>query len=297
MKKKASGILAKIFALLCIVFAIFAGGYFFLDKLIVPKYFAQYGIKGMGDLIGVVSSLYTTPKESKFVTNAYTQSDFTRAIDELQVADYLIADDGTIYTVEGRDFKGEGKVKLSDREFAAVCDKLLKDNILVDALPDLKYLNIINISVMQVVFDIDEETFVEEDNTYTGANVSFIAKVDTTGIREQIALQMKTPQYLLKMIIPDNIYFEVEYDVDLTQESDERVTGGSLAINSKSAKQSQIVINLLIEFIFPETAEMTLDKFTADFGDIVLQGIDVFGKFKFVTTAGVNSNQSGIYVE
>ena len=296
MKKRTSGILAKIFALLCIVSAIFAGGYFFLDKLIVPKYFGRYGIGGMGDLINVVSSLYTVPNESKFVTNAYSKSDFTRAIEQLRDSGYLIAEDGTIYTEEGRDFKGEGNVKLSDREFASVCNKLLADNILVDALPDLKYLNIINITILQVVFDVDEETKVEGEDSYTSANVSFIAKVDTTGIREQIAIQMNTPNYLLKMIIPDNIYFEVEYDVDLTQEDDERVTGGSLAINSKSAKQSEIVVNLLIDFIFPESAEMTLEKFTADFGDIVLQGIDIFGEFKFIKNAGLNSNQSGIWV-
>ena len=125
MKKRTSGILAKIFALLCIVSAIFAGGYFFLDKLIVPKYFGRYGIGGMGDLINVVSSLYTVPNESKFVTNAYSKSDFTRAIEQLRDSGYLIAEDGTIYTEEGRDFKGEGNVKLSDREFASVCNKLL----------------------------------------------------------------------------------------------------------------------------------------------------------------------------
>lgn len=297
MAKKSSGILTKVIALLCVVVVIFTGGFLFLDKLIVPKYFGQYGIKSLKDLVGVVSSLYSVPNESKFVTNAYTQSDFTNAIKKLQDADYLIADDGTVYEVEGREFKGTGNVKLTDREFASVCDKLLEDNILVDALPDLKYLNIINISVLQVVFVVDEESFNEEDQTYSKANVGFTAKVDTTGIREQIATQMKTPIYLLKMIIPDQIYFSVEYDVDLTKEENERVTGGSIAINSKSAKQSEIVINLLIDFIFPPEASMTLEKFTADFGDIVLQGIDIFGEFKFVNNLGVKSNQAGIWVQ
>jgi hypothetical protein len=121
--------------------------------------------------------------------------------------------------------------------------------------------------------------------------------VDTTGIREQIATQMKTPIYLLKMIIPDQIYFSVEYDVDLTKEESERVTSGSIAINSKSAKQSEIVIGLLIQFIFPESDEMTIEKFTADFGDIILQGIDFFGNFSFVNNLGVKGNQTGILVK
>jgi nucleoside phosphorylase len=77
----------------------------------------------------------------------------------------------------------------------------------------LKYLNIINISVLQVVFDVDEESYVEAEDVYTKATVSFIAKVDTTGIREQIAVQMKTPIYLLKMIIPDKIYFEADQKI------------------------------------------------------------------------------------
>ena len=94
MNRKSSGIFAKIAILLSLVIAIFTGGYFFLDKTIVPKYFGQYGINGVGDLIGVVSSLYDTPKESKFVTNAYSQSDFTNAVSKLQGANYLIADDG-----------------------------------------------------------------------------------------------------------------------------------------------------------------------------------------------------------
>lgn len=297
MNKRSSGIFAKIAILLSIVLAIFTGGYFFLDKVIVPKYFGQYGIHGMKDLVGVVSSLYGTPKESKFITNPYTQADFTIAISKLQAADYLIANDGTILEQEGRDFRGEGSVKLTDREFAAVCDKLLQDNILVDALPDLKYLNIINISLKQVVFVVDEESYDEETQTYTKANISFIAKIDTTGIREQIAAQMNTPIYLLKMIIPDSIYFSVEYDVDLTKTEDERILEGSVGINSKSAKQSEIVVNLLIDFIFPEDANMTIEKFTVDLGEIVLEGIDFFGEFKFINNLGVKQNQAGILIQ
>lgn len=297
MKKRNSGILIKILALLCAVVVIFLGGYFFLDKSIVPKYFGQYGINGVGDLIGVVSSLYDTPKESKFVTNAYSQSDFTNAVSKLQAANYLIADDGSVLEEEGRLFKGDKEVKLTDREFAAICNNLLQDNILVDSLPDLKYLNIINISVLQVVFVVDEESYVEDEGIYTKAEVSFIAKVDTTGIREQIAVQMKTPLYLLKMIIPDKIYFEANYKLDLSKDKDERVEDGVLEINSKSAKQSEIVIGLLIKFIFPEEEKMTIEKFTADFGDIILQGIDFFGTFTFVSDLGVKSNQTGILVK
>lgn len=297
MNKRTSGIFAKVAILLSIVIAIFTGGYFFLDKAIVPKYFGQYGINGIKDLVGVVSSLYGTPDESKFVTNAYTQADFTSAVTKLQTANYLIASDGTILEEEGRDFRGNGSVKITDREFAAICDKLLQDNILVDALPDLNYLNIVNISLKQVVFVVDETSFDMTTETYTKANISFIAKIDTSGIREQIALQMKTPIYLLKMIIPDYIYFGVEYEVDLTKTGEERIIGGSVGINSRSAKQSEIVVNLLIDFIFPAEANMTIEKFTVDLGEIVLAGIDFFGEFKFINNLGVKQNQAGIWIQ
>ena len=297
MNRKSSGIFAKIAILLSLVIAIFTGGYFFLDKTIVPKYFGQYGIHGIKDLVGIVTSLYKTPKESKFITNAYTSADFTSAVSKLQAADYLIASDGTVLESDERPFKGNGSVKMTDREFAAICDKLLQDNILVDSLPDLQYLNIINISLKQVVFVVDETSYDEDTDSYSKANISFIAKIDTTGIREQIATQMDTPIYLLKMIIPDYIYFEVEYDVDLTKSKDERIVGGSVGINSKSAKQSEIVINLLIKFIFPEDANMTIEKFTTDLGDIVLEGIDFFGEFRFVNNLGVKQNQAGIWIQ
>ena len=42
---------------------------------------------------------------------------------------------------------------------------------------------------------------------------------------------------------------------------------------------------------------MDLSKFTTKFGDIILQGIDVFGEFKFVKNIGKSGTQSGIYVD
>ena len=96
MKKKSSGIWAKVAILLSFILAIFAGGYFFLDKLIVPKYFKQYGINGIGDLVNVVASLYSTPNESKMISNGYTQTDLTNGVNKLQKAGYKIEVDGTI---------------------------------------------------------------------------------------------------------------------------------------------------------------------------------------------------------
>ena len=84
MKKKKTGFIFKICISLALVLAIFTGGYLFLDKKIVPKYFGKYGIYSIPDLVGVVASLYKTPNEAKIVTNGFTQTDFSNAVSKLQ---------------------------------------------------------------------------------------------------------------------------------------------------------------------------------------------------------------------
>lgn len=280
MKKKKSGILGKVLVLLSVILAIFAGGYFFLDKLIIPKYFNQFGINGIPDLVDVVASLYNTPKESKLIKNGYSQTDHTNAISKLQAAGYKIEKDGTIKEENLGSFKGTGRLELTDREFAAVCNEFLSNGLLEEALSDLNYLNITKLTLLDLVLLPDEKSFDEESETYSKANISFIIKVDTTNLREQIAEQMNTPIYLLKMIIPDTIYFEVKYDIDLNEQ--ENKTNGSIAINGRTAKKSENLINVLISFIFGENEQMDLEKFTAELGEVAIEAIDSLGDFSFV---------------
>ena len=196
MRKNKANIIGKIAIALSVILAIFTGGYFFLDKLIVPKYFGKYGIYGIPDLVSTVASLYKSPNESKLVTNGYTQTDFKNAIAKLQSANYQINDDGTITVTGFENIKGDAEVALTDREFAAVCNKLVEDGFLVDMLPNLNYLNIINISILELVITTEKVSDKK-------ANISFISKIETVDIREQIAQQMDTPLFLLNMIIPD----------------------------------------------------------------------------------------------
>lgn len=279
MKKKKVKLFSKIMITLCLIAAIFVGGYFFLDKTIIPKYFGKYGINGISDLVGVVSSLYKNPNESKMIKNGYTQTDTTNAISKLRTANYKIEVDGTILEENFNKFQGDINVELTDREFAAVCDKLLENGILIDVLPELNYLNVINMSLLEFIITPDNTSF--DGTGYTRANIEFILKINTENIREQIANQMQTPLFLLNMIIPDNLYFTVAYDVDLEKEENSRANG-VIAINGRTAEQSKILINLLIDFIFPETAEMNYEKFIESVGDIALKGIDVLGDFKFI---------------
>lgn len=291
MKKKNSlGIIWKIIATLCVIVAIFVSGYFVLDKAIVPKYFGKYGINNVPDLVGVVTSLYKNPKESKLVTNGYTANDFSSSIKKLQTAGYKINNDGTINKDET--FKGDGRLELTDREFAAVCNKMLENGMLVDALPNLNYLNTINITLLQVVVTPDEDAV--DGEGYSAGNISFIVKINTVDVREQIAVQMQTPSYLLNMIIPDNLYFTVSYDFDLKGQDSDR-TNGTIAINGRTAEQSELLINLLVSFIFPEEENMNLEKFTKSLGDIALQGIDALGECKFIKNVD-GKNQNGLLI-
>lgn len=291
MKKRKSGILGKILITLIIVIALFVGGYFLLDKAIVPKYFGKYGINSVPDLAGVVTSLYKNPNESKLVTNGYTQTDYSNAVSKLKNANYNIDDDGKIK--DKTTFKGDGRVELTDREFAAFCNELLEDGMLVDALPSLDYLNTMKISLLQVTITPNDES--QTENGYSSANISFIIKLNTVDIRSQIAEQMQTPSYLLNMIIPDDLYFTVSYDFDLSKVESDRITQSTIAINGRTAKQSELLINLLIDFIFPKEDEMDIEKFTKSVGDIALKGIDAIGEFTFIKNVD-GKKQNGILI-
>lgn len=278
-RKKNTGILVKVFILLAAILAIFTGGYFFLDKLIVPKYFGKFGIDGISDLVDVVTSLYNSPNEANLIKNGYTQTDLTNAISKLQDKDYKIEDDGTIKKENLNNFKGEGRIELTDREFASLCNEFLSNGLLEDSLSHLNYLNVTKLTLLDLIVTPDESTLDEKTNTYTKARIDFIIKVDTTNLREQIATQMDTPVYLLKMIIPDNMYFQVNYDIDLNKEDNK--TNGTIAINGRSAEKSENLINLLIGFIFNEEDEMNMQKFTNEIGNVAVQGIESLGDFKF----------------
>lgn len=288
--KKKTGILAKVFILLAAILAIFTGGYFFLDKLVVPKYFGKFGIDGIVDLIDVVASLYNSPKEANLIKNGYTQTNFTNAISKLQASNYKIEDDGTIKKENINKFKGDGKLELTDQEFAALCNTFLNNGLLEDSLSGLNYLNITQLTLLDLIVTPDDETYDSKTKTYTKANVNFIIKVDTTNLREQIAEQMDTPVYLLKMIIPDKIYFQVSYDIDLNKENDK--TNGTIAINGRTPEKSENLINLLISFIFNEEDEMDMQKFIGELGSVAVQGIEALGDFKFAKIG----NQYGFIV-
>ena len=287
LKKKKNFFVLTIVSVLLFVVAIFAGGFVFLDKVIIPKYFAVYKINNTSDLFGVISSLYSSPDEDDLVLNGFEDSDLNLGVGKLQAAGYKIENDGTVKSENLAEFKGTGKLLLTEKEFSAVCDKFLSVGIFENSLKNLSYFNLKNIEIIDFVITPLNGSFDENTNSYTKLNLNFDIKVETVDLKKQISIQMQTPDALIKIIIPDELYFSLDYEVDLTSGNIEQ-KNNKISINGKSIEDSETLINLLIEFIYPKEDEMNLEKFSKEIGNIPLIALDFLGKFKVVKDNGTN---------
>jgi len=284
------GFIIKIFIVLVTIVAVVFGVYFGLDRVIVPKYFKSYGINNMHDLVSMVRTLYNSPDEDDIISNGYTTADLLSATKKFKEANFPMTDDGKIdYTVvtEGFD-RGQllsGDYVFSDREIAAVIDQMLESEsgVLANELPHIKYIDTININVLEMVIEPtilsgDDEPLIYDSES---AKISFTSKIDTSAVRTQMAKAMDTPLFLLNMIVPEKLYITVNYDMQKNENGEWNVDNGHMSVNGRTAKDSKILLNLLIDFIFPPEDEMTIDKFCKEFGNIIILGVDVFGDVKF----------------
>lgn len=285
-KHKKSGFFLKLTAVLAILVAICFGAYFAVDKLVVPKYFSQYGINNLSGLVGMVKTLYNSPKENEIITNGYTNYDSSSANKKLVSAgfpreektgkiDYVGVSKGEAVIVPG-------VYHFTDRELASVLNDILDCGIVQSNFSNLNYLNDIDITVLEFIVT-PKATLTPEGFTSSGnsADISSTFKIDTSLVREQMASAMDTPLFLLNMIIPSTIYANVNYSLSLNQDNSWQIDAQDLAINGRTAKQSEILSNLLISFIFPPEDEMTQDKLTKIFGIALLDGIKILGDLSF----------------
>ena len=168
MKKSKFNLFVKIFVVISCVFAVFACGYFSLDKIIIPRNFSHYGISSVKDLTNVFASLYGVPKESKIVKNGFEETDLESAVEKLQDVGYKIEDDGTIMQENISTFgkNVNSTMVLSDREVAAVSNVLVQSEILSQNLQNLNYIDAVNIEVIDFVITPDKESFNSETLSY-----------------------------------------------------------------------------------------------------------------------------------
>ena len=296
-KKKRYTFFIKLFIALATIVAVVFCAYLAIDKLVVPKYFKDYGINNMHDLVAMVKTLYNTPDEKDIITNGYTQADQRSAVKKLISANFPSVSETELDYAEisqGLDKSSlvSGQYEFTDREIAGILDQMLDSGILASQLPNLKYLDTINISILELIITPTEFTD-NEGNVYydtDSANVSFTFKLDTSSVRTQMAHTMDIPTFFLDMIVPKTMYITINYNLFIDDYGVWQVGEGSIAVNGRTAKDSEILLNLLIEFIFPEEDQMTIDKFSIEFGNILIKGMDMLGQIRIKANVQTSSN-------
>lgn len=302
VKKKHKG-LSFFFRLTIVLVALATvvfGVYFSLDKLVVPKYFKAYGIHNMHDLVAMVKTLYNSPDEDEIVTNGYLSSDLISATKKFKDANFPMNEKGEIdYTVITEGFDREelvsGEYEFTDREITAVIDQMLESEsgVLASKLPNIKYIDFININLLEIIISPEVLSDDGEGNVVyseDSAKISFTSKIDTSAVRKQMAKAMDTPLFLLNMIVPETLYVSGDYNMFKTEDGSWDISEGYIRMNGRSKKDSQILLDLLVDFIFPEEDKMTVDKLSDEFGNIIILGLDVFGDVR--VKANINESKT-----
>lgn len=297
VKKKKSNFFIRLTVILMILVGIVGGVYFLLDKLIVPKYFGTYNINNLGDLVSMVSTLYNTPKEKNLIKNGFTSSDQLNAEQKLREKGFPTFGETTDLDYEkiaSGDFtiSSDEELIMTDRELAAILNQMINHGILTTKIPGLKFVNHMDLTIMELnIKPKKDESFVDGyDNK--SAHVSLIFKFDTATVIDQISKEMDTPVFLLNMIIPKTMYVTLEYDLTINNSGECLAENGNMSINGRTVKQSKILLDLMVGFIFPEEDNMTVDKLTETMGNTLIQGVDLLGNIEF--KENVKDNQNGV---
>lgn len=300
-KKGKLGFFVRLFSVLAILVAVIFGAYILIDKVVVPKYFKEYGINNMHDLVGMVKTLYNSPDEKEIITNGYTAADQQNGVDKLITIGFPTTSTGTDLNysqiADGFDTSSlvAGDHAFTDREIASILDQMLESGVLANKLPHLNYIDTIKINILELIIEPKKVTNgnAEIVSSTDNAKVSFTFKFETSAVRGQMAEAMDTPTFLLDMIVPKTMYITVDYDIQKDSNGDWHADNGFLGVNGRTAEDSQILLDLLIKFIFPEEDQMTVEKFSTECGNILIQGLGLLGDIKVTSDIGT-SKANGI---
>lgn len=285
------------------------GGYFVIDKVLVPKYFSGYGINNLKELVNIVQTIYIVPDEKDFITNPYTDFDADTATKKLLTAGFPQLSTGEVdyeaiakseFAFTPDESFVDNFILLSDKELASIAGDIIDSGILVSNFPDLQYINTLNMELKQIIITPNQETSVTNEkldnpetnaksqelkilSTTTDASITMTIKLDTESARKQIAANLNMPMFLVDWIIPDIMYVTCQMDTFIDKTTNERVYhNANLSINSKTPKQSEVLLNLLISFIFPEDT-YTIETFANELGALSIEGINLLGVMEFAT--------------
>lgn len=298
MKKKNRTL--KFFVVIGIVLAVLAsvllGGYFFLDKYVVPKYFGEFGINNLNELVGMMTTLYNNKSDEDIATYAFTTEDKNSAESKLIEVGFPKLTNGSLdykKLAEGTtEIDPEEEVVLSDKELASVLNGMLESGVLSEKLPNLKYINTLNMRLLELIITPQKNN---GELDHKKANCQFTIKIDTSAIKIQIAEEMEMPIFLLNMIVPKTMYVTTTITLEANDEGEWAFESKGTGVNGRTAKQSEILLNLLIKFIFPPEDEMTLSKFNNSIGEVIIEGTKAIGNAEF--TNNVYNSLNGIIVK
>lgn len=301
MKKKKNdklGFFIRLFSVVAVLVAIIFGAYLLVDKVVVPKYFKEYGINNMHDLVGMVKTLYNSPDEKEIITNGYSNADKQSGEDKLITIGFPTKAGGVelnyFQIADGFETSGleSGAHEFTDREIAAIMDEMLEAGILASKLPNLNYIDTMKINILELIIQPKEETNGNAEKVFADdkANISFTFKFETSAVRGQMAEAMDTPLFLLDMIVPKVMYITVNYDIYKDAGGNWREENGHIGVNGRTAKESEILLNLLINFVFPTEDNMTLEVFSNECGNILIQGLELLGDITVSANIGTGKS-------
>ncbi len=293
-KNKTLRFFVTLLIVLAILGSLVVGGYFILDKAVVPKYFGEYGINNMSDLVEMMGTLYNNNDESDIVTNPFRESDKVSAENKLIEVGFPVLANGNLdykKIAEGQfEVSSEASVELTDKELASIVGEMLNSGVLAEKLPNLRYLNTLTFTMLEVI--ITPDVIIGEEVDLNSAHMEFTVKIDTSSVRTQMANEMEMPLFLLNMIVPKTLYISVEFDLSIN-EGEWVYTNSSIGVNGRTSKQSEILLNLLIDFIFPPEDQMTLERLNEEFGGVIINGLELLGNVQF-TNSIYSTSQNGV---
>ncbi len=315
MKRKKVKFIIVLVTVLTLLCGSVIGGYFAIDRVLVPKYFGRYGINDLPELVDIVQTIYVVPSEDTFITNPYTKADATSMTAKFKDAGFPILSTGEVdfEKVANQDYSRvpsenftDNYLYLTDKEIATILNQILDTGILVSNFKSLSYLDTLQMEVKQLTI-----TPIELESTASAklasetllnfssksANLSLTVKISTESAKKQIAKNIDAPQFLIDWIIPETMYITASFSIDRNEKDEIIYTNTNLSINSKTPKQSEVLLSLLISFIYPDSENMTIDELTTELAKLTTSGLNLLGNFEYVQIQTTASSAFGIKLE
>ena len=278
-RRGAGGCLAGLGVLL-VALTIVVLSAFFIVKPQIDQMIADMGGTSLKQLYSLYKEVTTHVDESKLVTHPFTNNDYVAAKQKLLKAGYNIFDEnGNVKPGALSSEKLNTKVKLTDKEFAALLNNVLVDFLANGNIPIYTKLKL-NATFKQVKI-----TSTLDDTAY---KIVVICAVNTNGLTSQMGI--------LGGLIPEELYLTTSATYSYVNDK-LTYSASSLKLNQIKDSSFQELLNIINRTVMEEdenllklselsntVAALICDGLTSleKFGDVNIalthQGIDVVSK-------------------